>query len=146
MPGSGRSPGEGNGYDQSPRCVRLFAGSWTAACQAPLSMGFSRQEYQSGLPCPPPGDLSNPGSELRSPALQADSLLSEPPRKPKNSGVGSLPLLQGNFLSQESNFDLLHCRQILYQLSYPGSPNVYLRKTNLVIQFTYTFTHFEYSV
>ena len=46
--------------------------------QAPLSMGFSRQEYWSGLPCPPPGDLPNPGIEPRSPALQADSLLSEP--------------------------------------------------------------------
>ena len=46
----------------------------TGACQAPLSMGFSRQEYWSGLPCPPPGDLPNPGIELTSPALQVDSL------------------------------------------------------------------------
>ena len=54
------------------------------ALQAPLSMGFSRQEYWSRcVPCPPPGDLSNPGIEPRSPALQADSLLSEPPGKPK---------------------------------------------------------------
>ena len=49
--------------------------------QAPLSKGFSRQEYWSGLPFPPPGDLPNPGIEPRSPALQADSLLSEPPGK-----------------------------------------------------------------
>ena len=45
---------------------------WTVACQAPLSMGFSRQEYWSGLPCPPPGDLSDPGTEptsLMSPSL-----------------------------------------------------------------------------
>ena len=55
---------------------------WTAACQAPQFTGFSRQEHWSGLPCPPPGDLPNPGMEPRSPALQADSLLSEPPRKP----------------------------------------------------------------
>ena len=47
---------------------------WTAACQAPLSMGFSRQEYWSGLPFPSPGDLPDPGMEPRSPALQADSL------------------------------------------------------------------------
>ena len=47
---------------------------WTIACQAPLSMGFSRQEYWSGLPFPSPGDLSDPGIEPRSPALQADSL------------------------------------------------------------------------
>ena len=48
----------------------------------PLSMGFPRQEYWSGLPCPPPGDLPDPGVEPRSPALQADSLPSEPPGKP----------------------------------------------------------------
>ena len=47
--------------------------------EAPPSMGFSRQEYQSGLPCPSPGDLPNPGTESRSPALQADALPSEPP-------------------------------------------------------------------
>ena len=47
---------------------------WTVACQAPLSMGCSRQEYWSGLPFPSPGDLPNPGIEPRSPALQADSL------------------------------------------------------------------------
>ena len=50
---------------------------WITACQAPLSMGFSRQEYWSGLSCPSPGDLSYPGIEPRSPALQADSLLTE---------------------------------------------------------------------
>ena len=60
-------------------------------------MEFSRQEYWSGLPCPPPGDLPNPGIEPRSPELQADSLPPEPPGKPKNTGVGSLSLLQGNF-------------------------------------------------
>ena len=52
--------------------VQFFATLWTKACQAPLSMGFSRQEYWSGLPCPPPGDLPNPGMEpasLMSPAL-----------------------------------------------------------------------------
>jgi len=50
---------------------------WTVACQAPLSMGFSRQEYESGLPFPSPWDLPDPGIELGSPALQADSLLTE---------------------------------------------------------------------
>ena len=52
------------------------------AHQAPLSMGFSRQEYWSGLPFPSPGDLPNPGIKPGSPALQADSLLSEPSGKP----------------------------------------------------------------
>ena len=62
--------------------VRLFATPWTVAYQALLSMGFSRQEYWSGLPFPSPGDLPDPGIEPRSPALQADALTSEPPGKP----------------------------------------------------------------
>ena len=62
--------------------VRLFATPWTVDRQAPLSMGFSRQEYWSGLPFPSPGDLPNPGIKPWSPALQADTLSSEPPRKP----------------------------------------------------------------
>ena len=61
--------------------VRLFATPWTAARQAPLFMGFSRQ-YWSGLPLPSPGNLPNPGIEPGSPALQADTLSSEPPGKP----------------------------------------------------------------
>ena len=68
------------------------------------------------------GNLPDPGIELRSPALQVDSLPSESPGNPKNTGVGSLSLLQGIFPTQESNWGLLHCRQILYQLSYQGSP------------------------
>ena len=59
--------------------IRLFATPWTAAYQAPPSMGFSRQEYWSGVPLPSPGHLPDPGVEPRSPALQADSLLSELP-------------------------------------------------------------------
>ena len=62
--------------------VRLFATPCTVAHQAPPSMGFSRQEYWSGLPFSSPGDLPNPGIEPGSPALQADALLSEPPGKP----------------------------------------------------------------
>ena len=56
--------------------------SWTVACQAPLSMGFSRQEYLSALPFPSPTDLPNPGIELGSPELQADSLPTELRGKP----------------------------------------------------------------
>ena len=63
--------------------VRLFATLWTVALQAPLSMGFSMQEYWSGLPFPSPGDLPNPGIERRSPAWQVDALSSEPPGKPQ---------------------------------------------------------------
>ena len=69
------------GCAQLLSCVRLFTTPWTAARLVPLSVGFSRQEYWSGLSCPPPGDLSNPGLEPRSPTLQVDSLSSEPPGK-----------------------------------------------------------------
>ena len=53
--------------------VQLFATLWTVTHQAPLSTGCSRQEYWSGLPCPPPGDLPDPGIEPRFPALQTIS-------------------------------------------------------------------------
>ena len=59
------------------------AAPWTVAHQAPLSMGFSRQGYWSGLKFPSPGDLPNPGIEPRSPALQIDALPSEPPGSPQ---------------------------------------------------------------
>ena len=62
--------------------VRLFATPRTVAYQAPLSMGFSRQEYWSGLPCSSPGDLPDPGIKPGSPALQTDSLPAELPGKP----------------------------------------------------------------
>ena len=65
--------------------VRLFVTPWTVTYQAPLSMGFSRQEYWSGLPFPSPGDLPDPGIEPGSPTLQANALTSEPPGKPKQS-------------------------------------------------------------
>ena len=68
-------------------CVRLSATPWIVAYQAPPSMGFSRQEYWSGLQFPSPGDLSDPGIEPRSPALQADALPSKPPGKPKNKMI-----------------------------------------------------------
>ena len=69
-------------------CVQLFETSWTVALQAPPSVGFSRQEYSSGLPVPSPGDLPDPGIEPRSPELQADALTSEPPGKPRVEVVG----------------------------------------------------------
>ena len=67
--------------------VQLFSTPWTAARQAPLSMEFSRQGYWSGLPLLSPGDRPNPGIEPGSPALQVDSLPSEPPGKPSFSRV-----------------------------------------------------------
>ena len=71
--------------------VRLFATPWTIAYHAPLSMGFSKQEYWSGLPIPSPKDLLDPGIKPRSPALQADALSSEPPGK--SSFIKTSPLL-----------------------------------------------------
>ena len=89
---------------------------WTVARQAPLHGDSLGKNTGVSLPCPPLGDLPNPGID---PALQADSLLFEPPGKPRKTGVGSLSLLQGIFPTQKSsNRGLLHRRQILYQLSY----------------------------
>ena len=113
-------------------------------------MGFSRQEYWSGLPFPSPEDLPDPGIKPRSPALQADSLPSElqgrskslsraqPFATPttvtytklfrpwdfqgKSTGVGCHFLLQGIFPTQGSNPGLSHCRQTLYRLSHQRSP------------------------
>ena len=70
--------------------VRLFVIPWTVVYQASLSMGFSRQEYWSGLPFPSPGDLPDPGIEPRSPAFQADALPAEPPGKPSSSVITTL--------------------------------------------------------
>ena len=72
--------------------VQLFATPWTVAYQAPPSMGFSRQDYWSGMPFPPPGDLPNSGIEPKFPSLQADSLPSETLGKP----VGVGPKCAGN--------------------------------------------------
>ena len=78
-------------YVQSFSCVQFFATTWTVAHQAPLSMGFSRQEYWSGLPFPSLGDLPKPGIKPRSPALQADALTSGP-LTPKYCNPFLLPL------------------------------------------------------
>ena len=83
-------------------------------CSLPVSSvhGFSRQEYWSGLLCPPTGDPLNPGIEPRSPKLQADSLLPEP--EDQDYWNGSPIPSPGDLLTQELNRGLLHCRQILY--------------------------------
>ena len=84
---------------KSLRGVQLFVTWWTIQ-----SMEFSRPEYWSGSPFPSPGDLPNSEIEPASPALQADSLLAEQQGKPKNTGVGSLSLLQQIFPTQELNW------------------------------------------
>ena len=74
---------------------QLFATPWTVAYQAPPSMGFSRQEYWSGLPFPSPGDLPDPGIKPGSPSFQADALTSEPPGKPQGPAISHIPRLPG---------------------------------------------------
>ena len=73
-------------------CPTLCNPMYCISCQAPLSIGFSRQEYWSGLPFPSPGDLPNPGIEPGSSALQADSLPSEPTGKPIRASAMDLTL------------------------------------------------------
>ena len=79
IPGLGRPPGESESEVAQSLSVRLLATPWTAASQAPPSTEVSRQEYWSGLPFPSLQDLPYPRIEPRSPALQEDALLSEPP-------------------------------------------------------------------
>ena len=86
---------------------QLCATPWTVASQAPLSMGLSRQEYWSGLPCPPPGDLPHLGIKPVSPVsptLQVDSFLTEPPRNPL--GV-PYPLSKFPFITTLSSLKML---------------------------------------
>ena len=108
-------------------------------------MEFSRPEYWREQPFPSPGNLPNPGIELRCPTLQADSLPAEPQGKPKNTRMGSLSLLQRIFPTQESNWGLLHCRWILHQLSYQGSPREYYPaiKRNEIVSFTEIWVDLE---
>ena len=84
-------------------------------------------------PFPSPGDLPRPGIKPRSPTLQVNSLPTEPQGKPKNTGVGSLSLLQWIFPTQELDGGLLHCRQLLYQMSYLGSQYANYLLLNILI-------------
>ena len=73
-----------------------FVTPWTVTCQAPLSMGFSRQEYWSGLSFPSPGDLPDPGIEPVSPSLVARFFTTEPPGKPTSLDCAGFIDLKGN--------------------------------------------------
>ena len=124
-------------YAQSLNRIRLFATPWTIAHQAPLSVGFSRQEYWSGLSCPPPGNLPNPVLLQYRWIFYHVSCQGSP-----KTLECSLSLLQGNFPTQESNQCLLHCRQ----LSYQGSPQVSLgifNSTAKILLSTYKFNPFQ---
>ena len=84
--------------------VRVFANPWTLAYQAPLSMGFSRQQYWSGLPFPSPGNLPDPGIKPRSPALQTDALPPEPPGKSILKEISPEYSLEGLILKLELQY------------------------------------------
>ena len=105
-----------NGGDVVAKSCPTLTTPWMVACQASLSVGFSRQEYWSGLPFPSPGDLPNPGIEPRSPTLQADALTSEPPENPKDLNVRpkTLKLLEEN---TGRTFDDINQSKILYDPS-----------------------------
>ena len=94
--------GDGGGGLVAKLCLTL-ATPWTVACQAPLFMGFSRQEYWSGLPFPSPGDLPDPGIEARSPSLQTDSLLTELRKKPRIFHKGKINMGLGKTIQGHSS-------------------------------------------
>ena len=104
--------------------VRLFAAPWTVAYQVPPSMGFSKLEYWSELQFPSPGDLPNPGIEARSPTLQADALLSEPPGKPVHSMV-----LGKYIIKCIHHYSIIHSSFTVQKISFvlhihPSSPEL----------------------
>ena len=105
---------------KSLSCVWLFATPWTVARL--LYPWNSLRQILEWVATPFSRESSKPRIEPRFPTLWADSLSAELQGKPKNSGMGSLSLLQWTFPTQELNQGLLHCRRILYQLSYEGSP------------------------
>ena len=94
----------------------------TVACQVPLSMRILQARVLERVALLSSRRYSQPRNQTQASRLQVDSFLSESPEKPKNTGVSSLSLLQGNFQANSRNRGFLHCRQILYQLSYLGSP------------------------
>ena len=116
--------------------VQLFVTPWTVDYQATPSVGFSRQEYWSGLPFP---------SEVKI-AVMSDSLWSHglysPCNSPgQNTGVGSWSLFQGIFPTQGSNWGLLYCRRIPYQLKYPGSLDLHLITLHVTSFFLGFYSH-----
>ena len=99
--------------------VRLFTTPGMQPARLLCPWGFSRQEYWSGLPCPPPGDLPNPEIEPRSATLQADSLPSEPPGKPRLTEIflmiGSSPSYKsGHSILRLSNSQFLNCFELVF--------------------------------
>ena len=115
---------------ESLSCVRL-CDRMNCSPQAPLSMGLSRQEYWSGLPCPSPGDLPDPGIKPRSPALQADSLPFEPPGKPPRSTWVGVFVPSDRALLKPS-FLMSHCRRNSGRDKVIGKKWIYLERDTYI--------------
>ena len=120
-------------HAQRLSCLRLFVTTRAVACQAPLSIGFSRQEYWSGLPFPSSGNLPDPGIEAGSPMLQAISLPSKPPEKPNSVTKASeetFPLLAVHLMHRGIRL----CFSTLVLLVHPSLTPVHTLKRVPAIQ------------
>ena len=104
--------------------VWLFATPWTVAHHTPLSMGILQARILEWVIIPSSRGSSQPRDQTQVSRIAGGFVTVWTTREAKNTGVGSLSLLQGNFLTQELNWGILHCRQILYQLSHQGSPRI----------------------
>ena len=120
-------------------CLILFETPWTAAHQAPLSMGLFSQEYWRGLPFPSPGDLPNPGVKPRSPELQAGSLSSEPPGKRTSHSYKYIKTLQIPSTGKSKHTQLL----ILVGLANVDSLLLIFVKFSLMRTCHFCIFHFE---
>ena len=109
--------------------VWLFGTLWNVACQAPLSVGFSRQEYWSGLPIPPPGDLPDPGIKPTSPALAGRFFTTEPPGKPLRYNWGITVVRSFGKIGRSPDF-LEMCNPYLREKCHVIRTLKYLSKSN----------------
>ena len=105
---------------------QLFTTPWTAACQAPLSTRILQARILEWVAMPSFRGSSQLREWTQVSLVAGGFFTTEPPGKPKSTGVGSLSLFQGIFPTQGLNWGFLHCRWILYQLSYQGNPNWWL--------------------
>ena len=111
----------------------LLVALYAVAHQAPLSVGFSRQEYRSGLPFPSPGDFPDPGIEPRSPELQADSLLQTLPGKPSSQDILQRCSSHSNLFIEFYHLKRWLLLFVLLKLHFPHSPNRLISQVEILI-------------